>query len=46
MSETPEVGESFGTSFNPIQTKGADYAHHITTAPPLFLDDAASLRAL
>ena len=31
-------------SFNPIQTRGADYPHHITTAPPLrFLDLAASL---
>ena len=24
----------FGTSVNPIPTKGADYAHHITTSPP------------
>ena len=35
---------SFGISFNPIRTKGADYARHITTGPPpIFLDDAASL---
>ena len=36
-------GPSFGASFNPIWTKGADYARHITTGPPIFLDDAASL---
>ena len=28
------------TLFGP---RGADYAHHITTVPPIFLDDAASL---
>ena len=28
------------TLFGP---KGADYARHITTGPPMFLDDAASL---
>ena len=35
---------SFGISVNPIRTKGADYARHITTGPPIFLDDAASLK--
>ena len=25
---------SFGISVNPIRTKGADYARHITTVPP------------
>ena len=34
---------SFGISVNPIWTKGADYARHITTGPPIFLDDAAAL---
>ena len=34
---------SFGISVNPIRTKGADYARRITTDPPIFLDDAASL---
>ena len=34
---------SFGISVNPIRTKGGDYARHITTGPPIFLDDAASL---
>jgi hypothetical protein len=42
-AETPEVGggaggaralPSFGISVNPIRTKGADYARHITTGPP------------
>ena len=33
----------FGRSVNPILTREADYAHHITTAPPPFLDGAASL---
>ena len=26
----------FGSSVNPITTKGADYAHHITVSPPGF----------
>ena len=34
---------SFGISVNPIRTKGADYARHITTVPPIILDDAAFL---
>ena len=33
----------FGRSVNPILTRGADYAHHITTGPSTFLDGAASL---
>ena len=34
-----------GRSVNPIPTRGADFACHITTTPtpPRFLDDAASL---
>ena len=35
-----------GISVNPIWTKGADYARHITTGPPIFLDDAAPLVCL
>ena len=34
---------SFGISVNPIWTKGADYAGHITNVPPIILDDAAFL---
>ena len=26
----------FGSSANPIPTRGADYAHHITACPPAF----------
>ena len=33
----------FGTSVNPITTRGADYAHHITASPPGFENPAASL---
>ena len=33
----------FGSSVNPITTKGADYAHHITASPPGFENPAASL---
>ena len=33
----------FGSSVNPITTKGADYAHHITVSPPGFKNPAASL---
>jgi hypothetical protein len=51
LAETPEVGGQGGhvppqvlgyqlTLFGP---RGADYAHHITTGPPIFLDDTASL---
>ena len=34
----------FGSSVNPITTKGADYGHHITASPPGFENPAASLR--
>ena len=34
----------FGSSVNPITTRGADYAHHITASPPGFENPAASLR--
>ena len=33
----------FGSSLNPITTKGADYAHHITASPPGFENPAAAL---
>ena len=33
----------FGSSVNPITTRGADYAHHITASPPEFENPAASL---
>ena len=33
----------FGSSVNPITTRGADYAHHITVSPPGFENPAASL---
>ena len=33
----------FGSSVNPITTRGADYAHHITASPPGFENPAASL---
>ena len=34
----------FGSSVNPITTRGADYANHITARPPGFENPAASLR--
>ena len=34
----------FGCSVNPITTRGADYALHITASPPGFENPAASLR--
>ena len=34
----------FGSSVNPITTRGADYAHHITASPPGFEIPAASLQ--
>ena len=34
----------FGSSVNPITTRGADYAHHSTTCPPGFLTLGASLK--
>ena len=33
----------FGSSVNPITTRGADCAHHITASPPGFENPAASL---
>ena len=33
----------FGTSVNPITTRGADYAHLITASPPGFENPATSL---
>ena len=33
----------FGNSVNPITTRGADYAHHITVSPPRFENPAAIL---
>ena len=33
----------FGSSVNPIITRGADYVHHITDSPPGFEKPAASL---
>ena len=35
----PEIG----SSVNPITTRGADYAHHITASPPGFENPAAAL---
>ena len=48
MAVMPLVGGAlahpeFGTSVNPITTRGADYAHHITASPPGFENPAASL---
>ena len=36
-------GPEFGISVNPIPTRGADYAHHITACPPGFEILTASL---
>ena len=36
----------FGSSVNPITTRGADYAHHITASPPGFENPAASLQCV
>ena len=33
----------FGSSVNPITTRGVDYAHHITASPPGFENPAAAL---
>ena len=33
----------FGISVNPITSRGADYAHHITASPPGFENPEASL---
>ena len=37
----PEIG----SSVNPITTRGADYAHHITASPPRFENPVAALHA-
>ena len=36
----------FGSSVNPITTRGADYAHHITASPPGFENPAAALNIM
>ena len=36
----------FGSSVNPITTRGSDCAHHITASPPGFENPAASLIGL
>ena len=35
----------FQSSINPLTTRGADYAHHITASPPGFENPAASLQS-
>ena len=37
------AGRQGGRSVNPITTRGADYAHHITASPPGFENPATSL---
>ena len=39
----PLAHSEFGSSVNPITTRGVDYAHHITASPPGFENPAASL---
>ena len=39
-------GRYFGRSVNAIPTKGADYAHHISSSPPGFENIMASLNHL
>ena len=39
-------GGQFGSSVNPITTRGADYAHHITASPPGFEKPAAALNTI
>ena len=36
----------FGSSIDPITTKGTYYAHHITASPPRFENTAASLQRI
>ena len=51
-AETPEVGgqewhvppQVLGYQLTLLETRETDYASHITTGPPIFLEDAASLR--
>ena len=33
----------FGSSVNPVTTRGADYAQHVTASPPGFENPAAAL---
>ena len=53
LSETPEVGGRGGGVYAPqllgyqltlFGPRGVDYARHITTGPPISLDDAAPLQ--
>ena len=49
-AETPEVGghmppQVLGYQLTLFGPRGADYARHITTCPPIFSDVAASLRS-
>ena len=46
ISKNKQVAKAhpeFGSLVNPITTRRADYAHHITTSPPGFENPAASL---
>ena len=38
-----QIFPEFGSSVNPIPTRGADYAHHITACSPGFENLTASL---
>ena len=40
------VHPEFGSSVNPITTRGADYVHHITASPPGFENPAAALQSV
>ena len=40
---TSDAGSKIGSSVNPITTRGADYAHHITASPSGFENPAAAL---
>ena len=35
---------NFGVQLTPLQSGGADYAHHITASPPGFENPAAALK--
>jgi hypothetical protein len=43
LAEMPEVGGQLGYQLTLFGPRGAYYARHITTGPPIFLEDAASL---
>ena len=43
--EDPLLSRGAGVLGDPIQTRWADFVQHITTGPPRFSDDAASLLA-